>query len=222
MSLPLNIRDLGVTAPGGRVLLRCDALRLEGGSLTGIMGPSGAGKTTLLNALAGLVAAQGSLCWGDQALTGMGAAARTRFRRDHIGMIFQDFLLFEELSALQNATVARAFRRDRAALTTRAQALFDRLGICALTHRRADRLSGGERQRVAVARALAHDPPILLADEPTASLDRATADRLVADLAALARDEGRTVVIVSHDPAVHAVMDRMLTIRDGVLQGDAV
>ncbi|MDO5646613.1 ABC transporter ATP-binding protein [Paracoccus sp. (in: a-proteobacteria)] len=212
----LTAQDVTVRA-GDRVLLHLDRLELPRGSLTGVMGPSGAGKTTLLNALSGLTAAQGALRWDDTDLARMGQAARVRFRRDHIGLIFQDFLLLEELTALENATIARAWRGDAQALTQRAAALFDRLGIAALTHRRAERLSGGERQRVAVARALAHDPAILLADEPTASLDRTTADRLIGDLAALARDEGRTVLIVSHDPAVHAAMDRMLTIRDGVL-----
>lgn len=93
----------------------------------------------------------------------------------------------------------------------------DRLGIASIADRGADRLSGGERQRVAVVRALAHDPAILLADEPTASLDRPAADALIDDLAGLARIDGRTVIIVSHDPHVWAVTDRLLTIRDGGL-----
>lgn len=212
----LLARDISVTA-SGRQLLRVKALDLPAGSLTGVAGPSGAGKTTLMNALAGLVPVAGSLRWGETDLAQLSQSARTRFRRGNIGMIFQDFLLFEELSALENATVARAFNPDPA-IPARAAELLDRLGIKALTHARADRLSGGERQRVAVARALAHDPAILLADEPTASLDRAAADRLIDDLARLAREGGRTVVIVSHDPAVQAAMDLVLTIRDGVLQ----
>jgi ABC-type lipoprotein export system ATPase subunit len=133
-------------------------------------------------------------------------------------MIFQDFLLFEELSARDNAIVAAAFRPDRAALGPRVDALMARLGVADLAARRADLLSGGERQRIAVVRALAHDPAILLADEPTASLDRATADRLIGDLARLAREDGRTVVVVSHDEHVWAAMDRILTVRDGRLE----
>lgn len=213
MTLPLTIRDLTVRA-GGRVLLSVPALDLAAGSLTAIRGPSGAGKTTLLHALAGLIGAQGRLAWGETDLTSLSQPARTRFRGQNIGMIFQDFLLFEELTARDNALVATAFRPDRAALAARADALMTRLGVAQLAGRRADLLSGGERQRIAVVRALAHDPAILLADEPTASLDRPTADRLIGDLTRLARSDGRTVIVVSHDADVWAAMDRVLTIRD--------
>lgn len=216
MSMALSIRDLAVGA-GGRVLVAVPALDLPAGSLTAIRGPSGAGKTTLLHALAGLVAATGRLDWGATDLARLSQAQRTRFRGQHIGMIFQDFLLFEELSARDNALVASAFRSDRAALAPRVDALMARFGVADLAARRADLLSGGERQRIAVVRALAHDPAILLADEPTASLDRATADRLIRDLARHAREDGRTVMMVSHDEHVWDAMDHVLTIRDGQL-----
>lgn len=216
MSLGLSVRDLSVRS-GGRLLLSLDRLELPAGSLTGIRGPSGAGKTTALHAFAGLVKAAGSLRWGETELCGMSQAARTHFRAAQMGMIFQDFLLFEELDARDNTLVSAAFRRDRVDLIRRVDALMERLGIARLAARRADLLSGGERQRVAIARALAHDPAVLLADEPTASLDRPAADALIADLAALARDEGRTVIIVSHDRHVWDAMDRLLTIHDGIL-----
>lgn len=216
MTLPLSIRDLTVRA-GARVLVSVPALDLPGGSLTAIRGPSGAGKTTLLHALAGLLAADGQLGWGETDLARLSQAQRTRFRGQHIGMIFQDFLLFEELTARDNALVAASFRSGRAALAARVDALMTRLGIAGLATRRADLLSGGERQRVAVVRALAHDPGILLADEPTASLDRAAADRLISDLTAHAREDGRTVIVVSHDAHVWDAMDRVLTIEDGQL-----
>ncbi len=219
MTLALAVRDLRVRS-GGRDLLALDGLDIPAGSLVGIRGPSGAGKTTALYAMAGLVAASGSLRWGDTDLCELSQSARTRFRGARMGMIFQDFLLFEELTARDNALVSAAFRPDRTALERRADALMQRLGIAALAHRGADRLSGGERQRVAVVRALAHDPAILLADEPTASLDRAAADALIDDLAALARDDGRTVIVVSHDEHVWAAMDHVLTIRDGRLVED--
>lgn len=221
MSLPLSISDLQVRVGGGRSLLSIEHLSLAAGSLTGIRGPSGAGKSTALQAMAGLIAASGRLCWDTHDLCAMSQAARTRFRGENIGMIFQDFLLFEELSARDNALVACAFRRDRQAMAMRADALMRQLGIDSIANRRADLLSGGERQRVAVVRALAHDPAILLADEPTASLDRQAADALIADLAALARQDGRTVVIVSHDERVWQAMDQVLTIRDGRLAGAA-
>ncbi|SDD21852.1 putative ABC transport system ATP-binding protein [Paracoccus isoporae] len=217
MSLPLSISGLTVRA-GARALLTIEELALPACSLTCIRGPSGAGKTTALHALAGLLSGTGRLAWGDADLCRMSRMARTRFRGAQMGMVFQDFLLFEELTARENALISAVFRPDRAALSRRADALMERLGLSGLAQRRADRLSGGERQRVAVVRALAHDPAILLADEPTASLDRATADALIADLAALARAEGRSVVIASHDPQVWDAMDRVLTIRDGVLE----
>lgn len=216
MSLSFSARDASLQS-GGRLLLSLSRLDLDAGSLTGIRGASGAGKSTLLHAMAGLLPASGSLKWGETDLFHMSQAARTRFRGQNMGMIFQDFLLFEEMTARENAVVSAAFRSDRQALARRADALMQRLGIAGLADRRAGLLSGGERQRVAVARALAHDPAILLADEPTASLDRAAADALIADLAALARDAGRTVVIVSHDAHVWAAMDRVLTIHDGRL-----
>lgn len=214
----LVIRDLIVSA-GTRQLLTIPALDLPEGALMGVSGASGAGKTTFLNAISGLVSGKGRVAWGPDDLTRMSAGARTRFRRRHMGMIFQDFLLFEELSALDNAAMAASFARraDRPAIRARAEALLGRLGIGALAGRRVDRLSGGERQRVATARALAGDPAVLLADEPTASLDRATADALIDDLVALVREHGRTVIAVSHDPQVLARMDRVLTLRDGGL-----
>lgn len=217
MSLPLSIRALSVHS-NGRVLLSVPRLDLPAGSLTAIRGPSGAGKTTLLFALAGLIAGEGALCWGETDLAVLTQSARTRFRGQNMGMIFQDFLLFDELSARDNALVAASFRPDRARLARNVDRLMDRLGIAALAGRRADLLSGGERQRVAVARALAHDPAVLLADEPTASLDRDAADRLIGDLAVLARNDGRSVVIVSHDPQVWRVMDRVLSMQDGRLE----
>lgn len=215
---PLAVRDLVVRGGGGRVILRADVLDVAPGTLLGVRGPSGAGKTTLLHALAGLVRpASGAVRWGDADLAAMGEAARDNFRRLKVGLIFQDFLLFEELTALENAAVAAAYapRAARAAIRDRAALRLRALGV--EPGRGVGSMSGGERQRVAVARALATDPPILLADEPTASLDRAAADALVADLTDLARSTGRTLIAVSHDPAVLAAMDRVADIRDGAL-----
>ena len=162
MSLAFSARDASVRS-GARLLLSLDRLDLAAGSLTGIRGASGAGKSTMLHALAGLLAATGSLKWGDTDLCDLSQSARTRFRGQNMGMIFQDFLLFEEMTARENAIVSSAFRPDRWALASRADALMQRLGIAALADRRAELLSGGERQRVAIVRALAHDPAILLA-----------------------------------------------------------
>jgi putative ABC transport system ATP-binding protein len=136
-----------------------------------------------------------------------------------MGLVFQDFLLFEELSAAANAALAGAYapRAARPQLARRVQATLARLGLATGERRTVESFSGGERQRVAVARALANDPAIILADEPTASLDRAAADRLIDDLVALAHEGGKTLITVSHDPALHARMDRLVTIADGRL-----
>ena len=217
MSLPLDVRDVTVSAKG-RVLLSVPRLELAAGSLTAIRGPSGAGKTTALHALAGLVPATGQLLWGRHELTRLSQSQRTRFRRENLGMVFQDFLLFEELTARENALISVAFRSERAVLAARVDQMMQEMGIAGLASRKADLLSGGERQRIAVVRALAHDPPVLLADEPTASLDRAAADRLIVDLTNQARRDGRTVIVVSHDEHVWSAMDQVLTIRDGRLQ----
>ena len=219
MGLPLTISDLLVHQPGGRDLLRVEALQIPAGALVGVRGPSGAGKSTFLHAVGGLLeTASGQVHWGETDLLALSEERRTRFRADHIGMIFQDFLLFEELGPLQNAALTAMFRpaAERDALRARAAKLLTGLGLEAAPRPVAS-FSGGERQRVAVARALANDAAILLADEPTASLDRAAADRLIEDFVRLARQTGKTLIAVSHDTALLARMDRILTIQDGTL-----
>ena len=224
MTLPLEARGLRVTAPGGRTLLKVPALDLPAGALVGVRGPSGAGKTTLLYALAGLLDAEGSVRWGEADLLSLSSGRRAAFRAGAVGMVFQDFLLFEEMGALANAAVAAMFApaAARPALRERAAAGLRALGLDPRASRPVASFSGGERQRVAVARALAGGAGILLADEPTASLHRAAADRLADDLVRLVRETGATLVAVSHDDALIARMDRVLTIADGRLADDAL
>ncbi|SDI80183.1 ABC transporter ATP-binding protein [Alloyangia pacifica] len=224
MSLPLHVADLRLRSPRGRLLLDLPALSATPGALIGIRGASGAGKTTLLYALAGLLdRAEGSVRWGDTELLSLGSEGRARFRARNIGMIFQDFMLFEELGALDNASLTALFRprSERPALRARARARLEALGLTD-AERRVTSFSGGERQRVAIARAMAAEAPVLLADEPTASLDRANADRLIDDLVALVRTQGTTLIAVSHDPALLDRMDRVLTIEGGALAADEV
>ena len=215
--LPLTVAGLRVTAPGGRVLLSLPAFDLPAGMSLGVRGPSGAGKTTLLHALAGLLAAEGTVRWGATDLLSLPVSRRAAFRRAHIGLVFQDFLLFEELGAEANAALATGFAPapQRAAIRARARAALERLGLGEASNRTAASFSGGERQRIAIARALAQDPAVILADEPTASLDRAAADRLIDDLVALVRAEGRTLIVVSHDSALTARLDRVVEVVDG-------
>lgn len=222
MSLGLEISGLDIKSPTGRPLLHVPSLSVAQGACLGVRGPSGAGKSTFLFALAGLAEnAKGKVHWGETELLSLSREGRAQFRRSHIGMVFQDFLLFEELSAIANASLGGAYatRAQQRKIEDRARARLEKLGV---THgaRTVESFSGGERQRVAVARALAADPGIILADEPTASLDRKTADALIDDLVRLAREEGRTLIAVSHDPAVYERMDRIIQIVDGRIASD--
>lgn len=221
--LPLNVTDLDLRGLDSRVLVSIASLNIAAGSAVAIKGPSGAGKSTLLHAFCGLVKPfAGRVVWGETDLAAMNDGARTRFRRDHVGLIFQDFLLFEELGALDNASLSAAFapRAARAPLRDRASDWLERLGLGRAGARRADSFSGGERQRIAVARALCNNPAIILADEPTASLDRSAADRLIEDLVDLSRNSGRTLIVVTHDESLSHRLDRILTMAEGRIVDD--
>jgi len=216
----LNVENLSVHAPSGRVLLSCPGFTAAPGEAIGLRGPSGAGKSTFLYALAGLHPNMtGKVDWGGTDLAPLSDGERARFRREHVGMVFQDFLLFEELGAFGNATLATAFNgaAKRRSIRETAQAFLERLRV-PQDRRAVDSFSGGERQRTAIARALAHEPAIILADEPTASLDRETADALITDLIDLARADRKTLIAVSHDLHLLDRMDRVLEVSDGKLQ----
>lgn len=222
-SMPLCIDGLVVTGERDRVLLCVDALKVEPGETLGIRGPSGAGKSTLLFALAGLARIQsGIVQWGDKDVASLREEARARFRRESLGMIFQDFLLFEELDALSNAAIATGYLKasEHEAVRQQAAATLQKLKITEPRNRTIASFSGGERQRVAIARALAHDPAVILADEPTASLDRTAADQLIEDMIDLVRAEKKTFIAVSHDAALHDRMDRVIEIVDGRMVGE--
>jgi len=218
MGLALQIEDLSVYGDAERRLLHVPALTLGAGECLGVRGPSGAGKSTLLYALAGLARrATGAVRWGDTDVVALSPGGRARFRRDNVGFVFQDFLLFEELGAVSNAAVHSAFVPGgrRRLVTGRAHEELKALGVPLERTRRVRTYSGGERQRISLARALANDPGVILADEPTASLDKANKDRLIEDLARLVREEGKSMVAVSHDRELLQRMDRNLTIEDG-------
>lgn len=213
----LALRDVLVTRRGAAgVILDVGALDVGPGERCGIAGASGSGKTTLLHLAAGLLApARGRVAWGDVALDVMTPARRDAWRRTHVGLVFQAFHLVPELSARDNVLLPVWFAgwsaRGRVA---EADALLARMGI-ATPLRRAGALSRGEQQRVAVARALLHRPAAILADEPTASLD-AESGAAVADLLLdAARETGATLLVVSHDPALLARMDRVVTLAHG-------
>ena len=177
----------------------------------------------MLYALAGLATiSSGQVLWGDKALAQLGEEARARFRRQSLGLIFQDFLLFEELDALANATIATGYveARSRADLRRGASAMLERLRIPQTGGRTIASFSGASGRGSPSRGALAHDPAVILADEPTASLDRATADQLIDDLIALVRDQNKTLIVVSHDLHLHERMDQVIEIVDGRMTGE--
>ena len=209
-----------VSVAYGDARARCRALRelslgFEPGSLTLIMGPSGSGKTTLLSLLGCLLKPdQGNVYIEGAEVGGLPESARTRLRRDRIGFVFQAFRLFRSLTALDNVLLSGEIEggeRPRLA----AMQLLERLGLGGRALAKPDALSGGEKQRVALARALIKNPSILLADEPTASLDGATGQQIAEILFQLAQAEGRGVVVVSHDPRWIPYAHRVVVLEDG-------
>lgn len=216
--LPLKVAGLSVgfagDTPAG--LFRIGSLDLEAGGILGITGPSGAGKSSLLACLTGLLPPDtGSVHWGGADLYALGERRRDAFRRRRFGLVFQNFHLLAELSPLENVLLPARFDRfglDEA-LRVRARMLLQHFGV-PVARRRAGDLSRGEQQRLAMARALLLEPDVLLADEPTASLDSEAAATLVRELFGGAA-EGRSLVVVSHDPLVLARCPRILTLRRG-------
>ena len=192
-------------------------LNVPGGALLAITGPSGSGKSTLLYAIAGLIRPRrGTIHWDDRDILAEAEPARDRWRRHNIGFAFQDFHLLGELTPLQNVLLPASFERWAIDRATRARAvsLLDRFAV-PQARRTSAVLSRGEQQRVALARALLYDPPVILADEPTASLDAAAGATVAETLARLASDEGRTVIAVSHDPTLISRCTGRLTLEHG-------
>jgi putative ABC transport system ATP-binding protein len=197
--------------------LRSVSFEVEAGEMVAVVGPSGSGKTTLLNLLGGLdVPTAGQLQVAGHPLELLGEGERTRLRRSLIGFVFQDFGLLPALSALDNVVLPLAFAR-RLDAAKEAQALLARVGLEKRAQHRPGELSGGEMQRVAIARALIARPRLLLADEPTGNLDARAGEQIFALLRELAREDGLTVVLSTHNTALAARADRRLILEDGCL-----
>jgi len=204
--------------PAGRILDRV-SLTIEPGAVVAVTGPSGAGKTTLLHAIAGIVKPDaGTVSWGPLELTALPEAARDRWRRDTVGLVFQDFQLLAELGVLDNVLLPARFDRWRMphALIERAAKLTAQVGLDD-RKLRASALSRGEQQRLAIARALLRAPQLILADEPTASLDPENGARVADLLIESARDSKASVLLVSHDGSLLARADRVCRLDAGKL-----
>lgn len=193
------------------------SLTVDDGELVIVMGPSGSGKTTLLQLVGALLSpTAGDVRIQGRSVAGMGRRELAILRLTRIGFMFQSFNLFAALTAQENVALPAALagrpRRERMA---RAAALLDELGLGRRLRQLSEDLSGGEKQRVAIARALINDPPLLLADEPTANLDSASGYQVLHLLEGIA---GKTIVMVTHDHRITAIADRLLWLEDGRLR----
>ena len=199
-----------------RVLKGVD-LTVEPGEIRLLMGPSGSGKTTLLSILAGILTpTAGQVYLLGEEVTRLSRKALTRFRRNHIGFIFQGFNLFPALTAAENIELSLEIQGIRgSAARKQVMKLLHQVGLADKAGRLPQDLSGGQKQRVAVARALAGNPQIIMADEPTAALDSQTGQAVIELLHQLAKEEGCTVLIVTHDPRITGYADRITYLEDG-------
>jgi putative ABC transport system ATP-binding protein len=197
--------------------LRGACVRIAAGEILAVMGPSGSGKSTLLHCLAGILTPDAGEVWfGGQRIDTLDEAARSTLRRDRFGFVFQFGQLVPELTAEENVALPLLFGgARRAQALSQARDWFGRLGLDGLERRRSGELSGGEAQRVALARGLVARPEVLFADEPTGSLDSLTGEQVMNLLVAGAREQGTTVVLVTHEPRVAAYADREVIVRDG-------
>jgi putative ABC transport system ATP-binding protein len=202
--------------------LRGIDLELTTGEFVAVMGPSGCGKSTLLNLIAGVdIPTGGEIVVAGQPLSSKDEDARARMRREHIGFVFQFFNLLDGMSALENIALAAAIAgAPRKVAEARARSLLDLLGLAEYADDAPGVLSGGQRQRLAIARALANEPTLLLADEPTGALDSAGGMEVL-ELCRRLHDGGQTILLVTHDQRVAEAAERVVAMRDGRIRSVA-
>lgn len=216
MSSGLQVTDLHFAYPRGEASVRVRSLEVAAGETVALVGPSGAGKTTLLRLVAGILEPKaGRIVFAGEDLRSMKPLARRQLRLSRMGMVFQDFALMDYLTVAENLLLPLELGTGpQAAHWTRARALVDQLEVGRYWNKRTAELSQGEQQRVAIARALVHEPKLLLADEPTASLDSArkmTAAKLMLNEA---RGAKAALIMVTHDPELLPLFDRVLNLED--------
>ncbi len=224
MSEPvLETRDLKRSFTQGDVtieVLRGVNLAVRPGEIVALLGPSGSGKSTLLQAVGLLEGGfDGSIRIGGKEAASLDNDQRTELRRDMLGFVYQFHHLLPDFDAIENVLLPQLiFGTEPEAARERASALLTKLGLGNRLDHRPAKLSGGEQQRVAVARALANRPPLVLADEPTGNLDEHTADIVFAEFVELVRSEGSAALVATHNERIAAKMDRVLRLHEGVLE----
>ena len=222
MSAFLRFHDLTKSYHEGevrRVVLQNAHAEFQPGEITAILGKSGSGKSTLLNLISGIDAPDSGQIWVDgQELTTLSEHDRTLFRRAQVGFIFQFFNLIPTLTVGENVSLPLELNRvPRARARKKSQEMLEAVGLLDRWHTFPEKLSGGEQQRVALARALVHEPLLILADEPTGNLDEETGAQMISLLARLAREQNRTLLIVTHSQEAASHADRILRLSHGQL-----
>jgi lipoprotein-releasing system ATP-binding protein len=223
MSDAISIRDLRRSFVQGETeieVLRGINLSVARGEIVALLGPSGSGKSTMLQAVGLLEGGfSGSIQIDGEEVAQLNDEGRTRVRREKLGFVYQFHHLLPDFSALENVELPKlVFGNGLPDAKERAIALLESLGLGARLDHKPAQLSGGEQQRVAVARALANEPLLILADEPTGNLDEATADLVLAAFLKLVRDQGSSALIATHNERIAARMDRVVRLHDGVLE----
>jgi lipoprotein-releasing system ATP-binding protein len=219
----LETRDLRRSFSQGEVtieVLRGVDLQVMPGEIVALLGPSGSGKSTLLQAVGLLEGGfEGSIRLAGKEASALDDEGRTELRRDLLGFVYQFHHLLPEFNARENVTIPQLVRgTDVAAARNRSVELLSKLGLGNRLEHRPTKLSGGEQQRVAVARALANRPPLVLADEPTGNLDEATADTVFGEFLSLVRGEGSAALVATHNERLAGKMDRVFRLHEGVLR----
>ncbi|QUM70926.1 ABC transporter ATP-binding protein [Sphingopyxis granuli] len=221
--LALELTGLRRSFTQGEVTI--DVLRgvdasLRRGEIVALLGPSGSGKSTMLQAVGLLEGGfEGTIRIDGEDVTRFDQGQRTKTRREKIGFVYQFHHLLPDFTALENVVLPQLIRgADQAGAEERAADLLGRLGLAERLHHKPSKLSGGEQQRVAVARALANRPLLVLADEPTGNLDEATADRVFEQFVGLVRDHGSAALVATHNERLAAKMDRVLRLHEGHIE----
>jgi lipoprotein-releasing system ATP-binding protein len=223
MSEVLNVTDLKRSYRQGGVtihVLRGVNLTVAQGEIVALLGPSGSGKSTMLQAIGLLEGGfEGSIRIAGEEAAKLDNEGRTRVRRDQLGFVYQFHHLLPDFTAQENVVLPQIIHgATRAEADARANSLLTTLGLSHRLDHRPSKLSGGEQQRVAVARALANQPALVLADEPTGNLDEATADVVFVEFLRLVREEGTAAVVATHNERLAARMDRVVRLHEGLLR----